>query len=77
MPKNSWKTVKFVFQVSADKKSLMLGKDNMLETMTFSIKGCGNFQDAEIALEDNPNLKIFSPDATASIPIGETEDTAN
>lgn len=55
----------------------MLGKDNMLETMTFSIKGCGNFQDAEIALEDNPNLKIFSPDATASIPIGETEDTAN
>ncbi len=57
------------FQVSADKKSLMLGKDNMLETMTFSIKGCGNFQDAEIALEDNPNLKIFSPEITSSVSV--------
>ena len=57
------------FQVSADKKSLTLGKDNMLETLTFSIKGCGNFQDAEIELEDNPNLKIFSPEINSSVSV--------
>ena len=55
------------FQVSSDKKSLTLDKDNMLETLTFSIKGCGNFQDAEILLEDNPNLKIFSPEINSSV----------
>ena len=57
------------FQVSADKKSLTLDKDNMLETLTFSIKGCGNFQDAEILLEDNPNLKIFSPEINSSVSV--------
>ncbi len=57
------------FTVSTDKKSLTLDKDNMLETLTFSIKGCGNFQDAEIALESNPNLKIFSPEITSSVSV--------
>ena len=57
------------FQVSADKKSLTLGRDNMLEILTFSIKGCGNFQDAEIELEDNPNLKIFSPEINSSVSV--------
>ena len=57
------------FQVSADKESLTLDKDNMLETLTFSIRGCGNFQDAEIALESNPNLKIFSPEITSSVSV--------
>ena len=57
------------FIVSADKKNLMLDKDNMLETLTFSIRGCGNFQDAEIALESNPNLKIFSPEITSSVSV--------
>jgi len=57
------------FQVSADKKSLVLDKSNMLETLVFSIKGCGNFQDAEIELEDNPNLKIFSPEITSSVSV--------
>ena len=57
------------FTVSADKKNLTLDKDNMLETLTFSIKGCGNFQDAEIALESNPNLKIFSPEITSSVSV--------
>ena len=41
----------------------------MLETLTFSIKGCGNFQDAEILLEDNPNLKIFSPEINSSVSV--------
>jgi hypothetical protein len=57
------------FNVSADKESVTLDKDNMLETLTFSIKGCGNFQDAEIALESNPNLKIFSPEITSSVSV--------
>ena len=57
------------FTVSADKKNLTLDKDNMLETLTFSIKGCGNFQDAEIALESNPNLKIFSPEINSSVSV--------
>ena len=57
------------FTVSADKKSLTLDKDNMLETLTFSIKGCGNFQDAEISLEDDPNLKIFSPEINSSVSV--------
>ena len=57
------------FTVSADKKSLTLDKDNMLETLTFSIKGCGNFQDAEILLEDNPNLKIFSPEINSYVSV--------
>ena len=57
------------FQVSADKRSLTLDKDNMLETLTFSIKGCGNFQDAEISLEDDPNLKIFSPEINSSVSV--------
>ena len=41
----------------------------MLETLTFSIKGCGNFQDAEIALESNPDLKIFSPEINSSVSV--------
>ena len=57
------------FAVSADKEKLTLDKDNMLETLTFSIRGCGNFQDAEIALESNPNLKIFSPEITSSVSV--------
>ena len=57
------------FTVSADKKNLTLDKDNMLETLVFSIRGCGNFQDAEIALESNPNLKIFSPEITSSVSV--------
>ena len=57
------------FTVWADKKSLTLDKDNMLETLTFSIRGCGNFQDAEIALESNPNLKIFSPEINSSVSV--------
>ena len=57
------------FAVSVDKKNLTLDKDNMLETLTFSIRGCGNFQDAEIALESNPNLKIFSPEITSSVSV--------
>ena len=57
------------FTVSADKKNLTLDKDKMLETLTFSIKGCGNFQDAEIALESNPNLKIFSPEINSSVSV--------
>ena len=57
------------FTVSADKENLTLDKDNMLETLTFSIKGCGNFQDAEIALESNPNLKIFSPEINSSVSV--------
>ncbi|MBR4532198.1 BatD family protein [bacterium] len=57
------------FNVSADKESVTLDKDNMLETLTFSIRGCGNFQDAEIALESNPNLKIFSPEITSSVSV--------
>ena len=57
------------FKVLTDKKSLTIDKDNMLETLTFSIKGCGNFQDAEILLEDNPNLKIFSPEINSSVSV--------
>ena len=57
------------FQVSADKKSLTIDKDNMLETLTFSIKGCGNFQDAEIELEKDPMLKMFSPEITSSVSV--------
>ena len=41
----------------------------MLATLTFSIKGCGNFQNAEIELEDNPDLKIFSPEITSSVSV--------
>ena len=57
------------FTVSADKENLVLDKDNVLETLTFSIKGCGNFQDAEIALESNPDLKIFSPEINSSVSV--------
>lgn len=57
------------FKISADKKSLTIDKDNMLETLTFSIKGCGNFQDAEIELEKDPMLKIFSPEITSSVSV--------
>ena len=57
------------FTVSQNKKSVVLDKNNMLETLTFSIKGCGNFASAEIGLEDNPNLKIFSPEITSSVSI--------
>ena len=57
------------FTVSVDKESLTLDKDNMLETLAFSIKGCGNFQDAELELESNPNLKIFSPEITSSVSV--------
>ena len=57
------------FTVSADKKSITLDKDNMLETLVFSIKGCGNFQNAEILLEDDPNLKIFSPEINSSVSV--------
>ena len=57
------------FKVSADTRSITLDKDNVLETLTFSIKGCGNFQDAEILLEDNPNLKIFSPEINSSVSV--------
>jgi hypothetical protein len=57
------------FTVSADKESIVLDKDNMLKTLVFSIRGCGNFQDAEIALESNPNLKIFSPEINSSVSV--------
>lgn len=57
------------FKVLTDKKSLTIDKDNMLETLTFSIKGCGNFQDAEIWLEKDPMLKIFSPEITSSVSV--------
>jgi len=57
------------FTLSLDKDSITLDKDNMLETLTFSIRGCGNFQDAEIALESNPDLKIFSPEINSSVSI--------
>ena len=57
------------FKVLTDKKSLTIDKYNMLETLTFSIKGCGNFQDAEIGLEKDPMLKIFSPEITSSVSV--------
>lgn len=57
------------FTVSADKESITLDKDNMLATLTFSIKGCGNFQNAEITLEENQNLKIFSPEINSSVSV--------
>ena len=55
------------FTVSQNKKKVVLDKNNMLETIAFSVKGCGNFQDAEIELESNPNLKVFSPEINSSV----------
>jgi hypothetical protein len=57
------------FQILTDKGSLTLDKDNMLETLTFSIKGCGNFQDVGIELEKDPMLKIFSPEINSSVSV--------
>ncbi|MBP5405562.1 BatD family protein [bacterium] len=57
------------FTVSQNKENIVLDKNNMLETLTFSIKGCGNFQEAEIEFEKNPMLKIFSPEITSSVSV--------
>ena len=57
------------FQIFADKDSITLDKDNLLGTLTFSIKGCGNFQSAEIELEKDSMLKIFSPEITSSVSV--------
>ena len=57
------------FTVSQNRENIVIDKNNMLETLTFSIKGCGNFQEAEIELEKNPMLKIFSPEITSSVSV--------
>lgn len=48
--------------VTADKGSITLDKDNLLETVTFTINGCGNLQSAVIELLPEPDLKYFSPE---------------
>jgi len=48
--------------VTADKNSVTLDKDNLLETVTFTINGCGNLQSAVAELLPTPELKYFSPE---------------
>lgn len=48
--------------LTGDKKSLDLDKDNLLTTVVFKLEGCGNFQAAQIELKDNPRLKVFPPE---------------
>ena len=55
------------FKLSADKQSLDLDKDNLLNTVTFVLSGCGSFPSTEIKLEENPNLKIFAPEIDSQI----------
>lgn len=50
------------FTLTADKGSVTLDKNNVLETLSFSLSGCGNFPAAEVVLEDNPDLRIFDPE---------------
>jgi len=55
------------FKLSADKRSLNLDKDNLLNTVTFTLSGCGSFPSAEIRLEENPDLKVFAPEIDSQI----------
>lgn len=55
------------FNLSADKRSLNLDKDNLLNTVTFVLSGCGSFPSTEIRLEDNPDLKVFAPEIDSQI----------
>jgi len=48
--------------VTADKDSITLDKDNLLETVTFTINGCGNLQSAVIELLPVSELKYFAPE---------------
>jgi len=48
--------------VSADRQSIKLDRDNLLETVTYTISGCGNLNSAEITLEEDPALLMFSPE---------------
>lgn len=50
------------FEIDVNKRSLQIDKDNPLDTVEYSIKGCGNFQSAEIKLSDNSELKVFAPE---------------
>lgn len=48
--------------VIADKNTVTLDKDNLLETVTFTINGCGNLQSSVVELLPEPDLKYFSPE---------------
>ncbi len=48
--------------VTADKDSITLDKENLLETVTFTINGCGNLQAASIELKPLSELKFFAPE---------------
>ncbi|HSW59857.1 MAG TPA: hypothetical protein VLJ60_03615, partial [bacterium] len=48
--------------VTADKGSITLDKDNLLETVTFTINGCGNLQSAVVELLPVSELKYFAPE---------------
>lgn len=50
------------FTVEVDRDSVTIDRNNMLETVEFRVKGCGNFQSAELKPADNRALKIFSPE---------------
>ncbi|HNW81517.1 MAG TPA: BatD family protein [bacterium] len=50
------------FQVEVNKNSVTIDKNNLLETVEYTIKGCGNFQAAEIKPVENRELKIFAPE---------------
>ncbi len=50
------------FTLTQKKTTLTLDAQKPLDTITYTIEGCGNLQNLEISLPDVPGIKIFAPD---------------
>ncbi len=50
------------FELSQDKTALSLKSDKQLDTVSYTVEGCGNFQQVTLTLPDTAGLKIFAPD---------------
>jgi len=50
------------FSISQSKEELTLSSSNIIDTLVFKLKGCGNFETADIKLKNTAGIKIFSPE---------------
>lgn len=50
------------FTIEQDKKAITLAGGKLLDTVSYTISGCGNFQGTALNMPEVSGIKIFSPD---------------
>ncbi len=61
------------FEMSVDKEKVKLNSENLLDSVTFTLKGCGNLHSPEIDMKEVDGLQIFPPDVKVDALLRDSE----